>query len=293
MSSFRQLTMVNDAFVDQLSVADRGLAFGDGLFETMRLSAGRIPLLEYHLDRMDAGCRALAIPVSRTLIRSSLETFIAAISDPAPSVVKLMVTRGPGGQGCRPPSAQSCRPSIIWQSLPLSDTAQLSHTGIILQSCPVPIYTNPHLAGIKHLNRLNYVMAAVDLPEDPQVQGLLTDEKGSVLESLHHNLFFVKDGLLVTPQLTTAGVKGVMRRLILERLAPACAVEVKERQFYADELLLADEVFLTNGVRGIWPVRAFAATQWPVPGPITARLQSRVEAIFAAGAVQGGEHDGR
>jgi 4-amino-4-deoxychorismate lyase len=292
MSSFRQLTMVNNIFVDQLSVTDRGLAFGDGLFETMRLTAGRIPLLDYHLERLDRGCQALAIPVSRILLESSLETFIAAVSDPAPSIIKLIITRGSGGQGCKPPSIQASRPSIIWQSLPLGDNTQLSRTGVTLQSCRVPIYTNPHLAGIKHLNRLNYVMAALDLPANPAVQGLLTDEKGNILESLHHNLFFVKNDRLMTPLLSGAGVKGVLRRLILERLAPSCSLSVEEVEFSIDELLLADEVFLTNGVRGIWPVKALAATQWPAPGPITAKLQSLVEAIFIAGKMVGGEREG-
>jgi 4-amino-4-deoxychorismate lyase len=280
--------MVNDVFVDRLSVTDRGLAFGDGLFETMRCSAGCIPLLEYHLDRLSSGCRALAIPVSQARIKSSLEKFIAALSDPAPMIIKLIVTRGSGGQGCKPPSLQSCQPSIIWQGLPLDDTSQFSVSGVTLQSCGVPIYANPCLAGIKHLNRLNYVVAAVGLPENPEVQGLLTDENGSVLESLHHNLFFVKNNVLITPPLATAGVKGVLRRLILEDLAPSCALIAKESEFSADELLLADEVFLTNGVRGIWPVKAFAAAQWPTPGPVTAKLQSRVEAIFAAGRIRGG-----
>lgn len=293
MSSSLQLTMVNDIFVDRLSVADRGLGFGDGLFETMRLAAGRIPLLEYHLDRLESGCRVLAIPVSRTLLLSSLEVFVTAVVDPEPSIIKLIVTRGSGGQGCKPPSAHSSYPSIIWQNLPLAEAIPLSRSGVALQLCRVPIYANPYLAGIKHLNRLNYVMAALDLPENPEVQGLLVDDKRNILETLHHNLFFVKNERLMTPQLNNAGVKGVLRRLILEQLAPSCALSVTEGEFSIDELLDADEVFLTNGVRGVWPVKAFAERRWPVPGPVTFKLQAMVEGVFSSESVRGGERNGQ
>lgn len=285
--------MVNGVFVDHLSVTDRGLTFGDGLFETMRFTAGAIPLLEYHLDRLALGCRVLTIPVSRALIESSLTKFIAAISDPAPSIVKLIVTRGPGGQGCKPPPQQFSFPSLVWQQLPLADTAHLALSGVALQPCRIPIYSNPSLAGIKHLNRLNYVMAAFDLPDSNDVQGLLTDEKGNVLETLHHNIFMVKNGVLMTPTLDEAGVKGVLRRLIIERLAPAIALSVTEKAFSLDELLLADEVFLTNGVRGVWPVKRLGTTEWSAPGPLTVRLQSMVDAIFVAGHKDGVEHHGQ
>ena len=259
----------------------------------MRLAAGRIPLLEYHLDRLESGCRVLAIPVSRTLLLSSLEVFVAAVADPEPSIIKLIVTRGLGGQGCKPPSAHSSRPSIIWQNLPLGEAPSLSRSGVALQLCRVPIYANPYLAGIKHLNRLNYVLAALDLPENPEIQGLLVDGKRNILETLHHNLFFVKNERLMTPQLNDVGVKGVLRRLILERLAPACALSVTEGEFLIDELLDADEVFLTNGVRGVWPVRALAERRWPAPGPVTSKLQAMVEGVFSAGSVRGGERNGQ
>ena len=288
MSSSPQLAMVNDVFVDHLSVTDRGLAFGDGLFETMRFAVGRIPLLEYHLDRLELGCRALAIPLSRPLVKSSLAKFVAAISDPGPSIVKLIVTRGSGGQGCRPRSTQFSSPTLVWQNLLLTDTTALSRAGVTLQLCRVPIFSNPYLAGIKHLNRLNYVMAALDLPENPEVQGLLTDEKGNILESLHHNVFFVKSDLLMTPRLDAAGVKGVLRRVILEQLAPVFGLVVREGEFVLDEPLRADEVFLTNGVRGIWPVKELSTVRWSAPGPITAQLQSRIEGIFATGNINDG-----
>lgn len=285
--------MVNGAFVDHLSVTDRGLTFGDGLFETMRFTAGAIPLLEYHLDRLALGCRVLTIPVSRALVESSLTKFIAAISHPAPSIVKLIVTRGSGGQGCKPPPPQFSSPSLVWQHLPLADTAHLALSGVALQPCRIPIYSNPSLAGIKHLNRLNYVMAAFDLPDSNDIQGLLTDEKGNVLETLHHNIFMVKNGVLVTPTLREAGVKGVLRRLIIERLAPSSALSVTETAFSLDELLLADEVFLTNGVRGVWPVKRLGTTEWPAPGPLTVRLLSMVDAIFVSGHKDGVERHGQ
>lgn len=293
MLSTRQVTMVNGAFVDQLSVADRGLAFGDGLFETMRFVAGRAPLLEYHFDRLELGCRVLAIPLTRSQLQASFAQFVAAISEAPASILKLIITRGVGGQGCKPLSAQASTPSIIWQCLPLNDTARLACAGVTLQLCQTPLYANPLLAGLKHLNRLNYVLAALDLPEDTQVQGLLLDEQGKIVETLHHNIFFVKHHRLLTPRLQHSGVNGVLRRLIKERLASACALVVEEGDFSLDELLLAEEVFISNGVRGIWPVKQLADRQWQVPGPVTAKLQAQVEAVFRTGRLAGGEPYGQ
>lgn len=285
MSSTRQLAMVNDMFVDQLSVADRGLAFGDGVFETMRLAAGRVALLEYHLDRLESGCNILAIPVDRARIKSSLAIFLTAISDPAPTIIKLIVTRGAGGRGSKPPAIQTTDPTVIWQCLPLEDTTQLARLGVKLHPCKLPLYSTPFLAGIKHLNRLNYVMAASELSEGGDIQGLLLDEDGKVVESLHHNLFFVKNNQLYTPMLKSAGVKGVVRRLILERFAPSCALTAHEGRYGLADLLAADEVFLCNGVRGIWPVKLCGDKQWQTPGAVTVKLQSMVDSVFAGGAI--------
>ncbi len=277
-TAFQKLTMINDAFVDQLEVSDRGLAFGDGLFETLRLSRGCAPLWHFHLDRLEVGCARLGIAISRAHLDASFQRFVSAIPAETNAVLKLIVTRGSGGQGYRP--LKTCSPTLIWQCLPPADTAHLARDGVALHRCQVPIYPNPNLAGLKHLNRLDYVLAAKALPEIPDIQGLLLDHRGNLLEAIHHNLFFVKDHVLMTPRMSDAGVKGVMRRLILERIAPACSISVQEDDFPIDALIQADEVFLSNSVRGVWPVKLFEQMSWVVPGLVTSQIQSQIEKIF-------------
>jgi len=286
--AFQQLTMVNDTLTDRLEVGDRGLAFGDGLFETMRLSNGRIPLLPYHLDRLVDGCVRLAIPVTRSSIELSLDRFKAVLSIPS-CILKLTVTRGSGGRGYRPPAAVNTSPSLIWQSLPLLDTTSMAHDGVVLQLCHSPIYPNPLLAGLKHLNRLDYVLAARNLSDDPDVQGLLLDPQDNLLETIHHNLFLVKGGILKTPSLQVSGVKGVMRRLILERLAPAASIPVKEGNLALRDLRAADEAFIANSVRGIWPVRRFQEHKWEGAAPVTRLLQHSVEECLKNGLERDGQ----
>lgn len=274
------LTMINDVFVDQLDVKDRGLAFGDGVFETLLLSDGRTPLLQLHLDRLEAGCAQLAIPLPRKHVQTSLQRFLAALPRDATAIIKLIATRGVGGQGYRPPGIEESHPSLIWQCLPLQDTRHLAQGGVGLHLCRLPIYPNPHLAGLKHLNRLDYVLAAQELPQTPGIQGLLLDSKGNLLEAIHHNLFFVKNRVLMTPRMSESGVKGVLRRLIVESLAATCSIPVREDDFPLEALAQADEVFLTNAVRGIWPVKQFQEKHWQAPGAITMQLQSLVEEVF-------------
>lgn len=282
-TAFQKLTMINDAFVDRLEVSDRGLAFGDGVFETLRLSNGRAPLWSFHLDRLDVGCARLGITVSRAHLDASFQRFVSAIPAETNAVLKLIVTRGSGGQGYRP--LKTCFPTLIWQCLPLANTAHLAREGVVLHRCQLPIYPNPNLAGLKHLNRLDYVLATKELPEIPDIQGLLLDHQGNLLEAIHHNLFFVKDHVLMTPRMSDAGVKGVMRRLILERIAPACSIIVREDDLPVDALIQADEVFLSNSVRGVWPVKGFEQKSWVVPGIVTAQIQSQVEEIFTGTVV--------
>lgn len=286
-TAIAQLTMINDAFVDRLEVRDRGLAFGDGVFETLLLSDGRAPLLNFHFDRLEAGCAQLAIPLSREDVKSSFQRFLAALPANASAVIKLMVTRGSGGHGYKPLPIETSIPSLIWQCLPLVDTKHLARDGVVLQACRLPIYPNPHLAGLKHLSRLDYVMAARELPENPEIQGLLLDHKGNLLEAVHHNVFFVKNGVLMTPRMSESGVKGVLRSVIVEHIAPACSLPVEQGDFTPAALLHSDEVFLTNSIRGIWPVKAFKQTQWKVPGAITALLQQMVDDVFAGARLWG------
>jgi 4-amino-4-deoxychorismate lyase len=280
------ITQVNGEWVDSVNVRDRGLAYGDGLFETLRYQQGHIPLLSYHLDRLRLGCARLRIPLNDHLLDDALAAFVRRLKqESAPrAVVKLTVTRGCGGRGYIPPRPADTHSTLILQSQPLASSDVAINAGVTLQLCQMRVFPNPHLAGLKHLNRLEYVLAAQELPEDPAMQGLLLDPHGKLLECLHHNLFMVVDGRLKTPRLQDAGVHGVMRRLLMERLAPQLGLDVFAEDLELTDLNGADEVFICNAVRGIWPVIGCAERQWTLPGAVTERLQICVDQLFEAPA---------
>lgn len=276
---------INGQKSPSLDVADRGLAYGDGLFETMRFERGRVALLDLHMQRLMLGAHALAIegvqPLVARVIGDALAELRALQSDTS-YVIKLVVTRGVGGQGYRP-AAEQPSPTVIVRVAPLAvDEAKLTN-GVALKLCRWRLSLSPLLAGIKHLNRLEYVMAGRELAEEGEsVQGLLTDANGSVVESLHHNVFIVKRGELITPQIAMSGVAGVMRTHILQSLAPALGIAASEGELRLDDLIGAEEILLCNSVQGVWPVVSFRSREL-ASGPITRGLQSQVELLWRSG----------
>lgn len=233
-----------------ISPTDRGLAYGDGLFETMAAQNGRIRWLDHHLERMSRDCRRLRIPCPP---RELLEAEIAAICPPAgKAVVKLILTRGVGARGYRPPDPT--RPTRIVMSAPWPDYPNAYYTqGVPIRVCTTRVAENPMLAGIKHLCRLEQVMAQIELAEYSEREGLQLTLDGRIVGGTMSNVFMVSSGTLATPKLDRCGVLGVMRAVTLER-ARENGWKINERDIVVDELYAADEIFLTNAVFGIWPV---------------------------------------
>lgn len=265
---------VNGAPGEQLSVRDRGLAYGDGLFETIAVRGGRIPLLARHLARLAEGCRRLAIPLDLALMDSELQAFAGQLGE---GVAKLIVTRGEGQRGYAPP--QPCQPLRILQAAPLPQyPAAHAEQGVRLFPCVTRLAEQPLLAGLKHLNRLEQVLARAEWQDAEHAEGLMCDASGRVIEGVYSNLFLLRGGALLTADLSRCGVAGVMRAELLEQ-ARALGVPVEVRDIGHDELLAADEVFLCNSLYGIWPVRALQAQHWPV-GPLTRKLQTIVRDLL-------------
>ena len=172
---------------EALPATDRGLQYGDGLFETLALRAGRIVLLKQHLDRLQEGCERLGMAMpDRELLRRELS---AAASDQSDAVLKLMLTRGSGGRGYRPPSEAKPRRILFlhpWPSYP----AAWGEQGIRLHLCRTRLAHQPQLAGIKHLNRLEQVLARAEWDEaDGFQEGLMLDLDGAVVEGTMSNVF--------------------------------------------------------------------------------------------------------
>lgn len=265
---------VNGAPGEQLSLRDRGLAYGDGLFETLAVRGGCIPLLARHLARLAEGCRRLAIPLDLALMESELQAFAGQLGE---GVAKLIVTRGEGQRGYAPP--QPCQPLRILQAAPLPQyPAAHAEQGVRLFPCVTRLAEQPLLAGLKHLNRLEQVLARAEWQDAEHAEGLMCDASGRVIEGVYSNLFLVRGGALLTAELSRCGVAGVMRAELLEQ-ARALGLSVEVRDISYDELLAADEVLLCNSLYGIWPVRALQAQHWPV-GPLTRKLQTIVRDLL-------------
>jgi 4-amino-4-deoxychorismate lyase len=266
-------TLINGVVVDRIDAGDRGLLYGDGLFETMAVRNGQVSSWPRHMARLLAGCERLGIPAvdPDQLSRESRE-LLAGIRQ---GVLKLIVTRGSGGRGYRIP--EKILPRRILQLHPWPDfPATASDEGVAVRLCAIRLCHNPVLAGIKHLNRLEQVLARREW-DNPQIgEGLLLDVAGCLVEGTMSNLFLVRDQVLLTPDLSCCGVAGIMRSIILE-CAEQLSLTAEIRALDIADLKAADEVFICNSLIGIWPVIAIDGRPYP-KGAITSQIQQRMQA---------------
>ncbi|TNE75670.1 MAG: aminodeoxychorismate lyase [Gammaproteobacteria bacterium] len=252
MSSGEVHCLVNGHWSDSIPASDRGLAYGHGLFESMRLNGGQIPLLDFHLQRLETGAARLSLPFSLSRCRDYLNTLLHRCT--ADGVVKLILTAGSGGRGYRADS--SVEPLYILQCFPLPDyPSTWSQTGVSVTICEHRLPIAPRLAGLKHLNRLDQVLARMEWQDEYQ-EGLMLDREGRVIEGTMTNLFCFRDGSWLTPDLSRCGVSGVLRQYLKDELLPALGIQVSETMICLEELGTMEELFLCNSVAGIWPVES-------------------------------------
>ena len=230
-----------------LDCRDRGLQYGDGIFETMRVRRRCIRLLEFHLDRLHEGCRRLHIAgLERSTLRRELTRIAGSRRE---GVLKLIVTRGSGMRGYRPTGHERCTRIIALHPLPRLEAAPVR-----LRMCATTLAINPRLAGLKTLNRLDSVLARAEWQDARIWDGLMGDGDGNWVSGTMSNLFLRRGSVLMTPRLDRCGVAGVMRRWILERAAEL-NLRTEERNVRWGDLRAAEEVFMSNAVVGIRPVR--------------------------------------
>ncbi len=253
-----------------MSVQDRGLAYGDGLFETLRVHRGQPVWLQAHLERLAAGLRRLKIAADCAEIERQIRAYL--VWQPLEEgILKLIVTRGAGGRGY---SGSGCTsPSVILSAFDLPERSAWQR-GIELYPCTVRLGLNPLLAGMKHLNRLEQVLARSEWDDVRFQEGLVLDLRGHLVEGTMSNLFLVRAGRLLTPDLAQAGVAGIARGEILRRAA-GWGLSVEVADLGLEALGEADECFCCNSVFGVWPVLGYGALRWS-PGPVTRRIQSEL-----------------
>lgn len=251
-----------------VNLQNRGLAYGDGLFETIAVRGGRPSLLAQHLDRLALGCQRLAIAVDLAVVRDELLRYASQLGE---GVAKLILTRGDSQRGYAPAAGAPARRILQGSPLPTYPQGN-ADSGICLFPCQTRLAEQPLLAGLKHLNRLEQVLARAEWQDSTYAEGLMRDVQGRLIEGVYSNLFLVRDGVLLTADLGRCGVAGVMRAVLLEQAVPL-GIPVVVRDLALEDLQQADEVFVCNSVYGVWPVREFAALNWPA-GPLTRKLQA-------------------
>ena len=253
-----------------IAATDRGLQYGDGLFETVLFRGGTTRYLHDHLARMELGCQRLGIPFpGKDLLISDVEGVSRGQDD---GVVKIMVTRGVGGRGYRPEKLAA--PTRIVRLFPLPPPLAAPGEGITARWCRTRLGHSPTLAGIKHLNRLEQVLAQMEWQPDEFAEGLMLDVAGAVVCGTSTNLFAVVDATLCTPEIVNCGIRGIMRARVLQT-APTLGIKTSECVLRPADLARASEVFLTNAVRGIVPVCALGEHRWAV-GAVTRRLGAEI-----------------
>jgi 4-amino-4-deoxychorismate lyase len=256
-----------------LPASDRAIHYGDGAFETLRIRQRKPLLLAQHLERLRLTCQFLRIPLDFHLLHSEISALLSTC--PEDGVLKILVSRGSGGRGYRPPDKP--KPSRLLQIHPLPTSYALaSNQGIAVMCCAHPISRNSALAGMKHLNRLDQVLASMELTAEFD-EGFMCDDQGKLIEGTRTNIFIFKNGTLLTPSLTDSGVAGIMRAQVIDYFKQQHSIPLTIRDIRPHELRNASEVFITNSVFGISPVTRIRIEEDDLQfdtGPVTQNIKS-------------------
>lgn len=252
---------VNYLKSDAINVSDRGFSYGDGVFETLLIENARIISSDFHQQRLMRACQRLFLPFTLQDLDNAFQFIQKNVHPDGRQCVKLIISRGSGGRGYLPPIKPNLTTVIGFLSAP--DYFCHAERGVSLTVSNIKASMNTSLAGLKHLNRLENVLAKQDLATINQVnyrddffESLLLDDDGNLVECVQSNIFWFKNNILHTPLLNRSGVQGTLRSRVLN-LSPD---SVNVGRFILDDVLNADEVFICNSLMSIVPVTFIAAT---------------------------------
>lgn len=234
--------------VNQVPFDDRGLAYGDGVFETVLLRAGAPVLWRYHAARLALGCQRLGLPLP---CQASLKQTWQGEPTAELEVLKILLTRGSGGRGYAQP--ETVTPRLLSQRTPFQPSMTRWQQGVTVRICDLRLGYQPRLAGIKHLNRLENVLARQEWSDATIAEGVLADSAGLVVEATSMNLFWQQAGDIFTPLLDQCGVAGTLRAALIDQGA------VTQASLWLNQLASVERLWVGNSVQGMWPVTTLLA----------------------------------
>lgn len=251
--------LINGSMEIHLDPMDRGFSYGDGVFRTLVVRDGVPQCWEQHYSKLKNDCHALRIECPDNALL--LDDIRRLCADDAAVCVKIVITRGDSVRGYALPAVIKPNRVVLKSALP-DYPAQYYDEGVHLHLCQLQLALQPRLAGIKHLNRLENVLARMEWTDERLADGLLLDAEGYVIECTMSNIFMRSEQVLVTPNLSRCGVAGVTRDRLIE-LGPRLGYAIEIAHFRLEDLLKADEVILCNSLFGAWQVRSLCETSWP------------------------------
>ncbi len=263
------ISLINGKFSNSVSVLDRGLSYGDGLFETMSwcyLKEKRMVAVEFwirHIKRLKKSCSLAKINFpSANILNKYRKIILKKCLDKGmlEGVLKIMITRGVGGRGYK--FDKNMNPTIIFLTFPKKNiNKRIINEGVNLRFCKSPISTNSQLAGLKHLNRMDSVMARSEWEKDDFFDGVMLDDSENIVDGTMTNLFFIRNKILYTPLLRNSGINGIMRQVIIDK-AKLFFDQVYEIEIKKNSISTFDEMFITNSLIKILPVRKLSSVKF-------------------------------
>ena len=250
--------LINGKFVDELAAHDRGLHYGDGLFETITVENMQLLCWDEHLKRLERGCIKLNIAVpDKNLLKNEVS---ALINTESQGVIKIIISRGQGGRGYK--ILENIAPTRIISLYPWPNYYnENSSSGVKTRICKYRYAKNPFLAGIKHLNRLEQILARSEWNDDSIAEGIVMDSENYIIEGTMSNIFCIKGKTLYTPDLSACGIEGIVRGKIIE-LASNLKFNVEIKKMSLEFLMNAEEIFMCNSIIGVWPVNIIDETKF-------------------------------
>ncbi|WP_371189206.1 aminodeoxychorismate lyase [Thalassotalea maritima] len=261
-------TSVNFSQQHTLNVKDRGLAFGDGVFTTARVVRGKVEYVEQHIQRLVDACQRLALDnVPFATVRDEINKAAVDIND---GCLKVIITAGESNRGYA--RANPIEPTVIVQTSAYPvHYHRWQNEGICLAVSQLQLGINPMLAGIKHLNRLEQVLMRNELDGLAADELVVSDVNGHVVECSSANIFWQQHGQWFTPDLSLAGVNGIIRQQLVKKLnAKIVTTDV-------NALFNADSIFICNAILGIAPVVRLANKTLDIDAKFICGLQQSIK----------------